>query len=157
MSETILPFSCCHLVFSLTTPSCESQQVLNPTPLNPTPATCNKRKAEVALQFSESCAAEVALQHSLFCSADVIFTKSCVAGKWRFPADFRLPRLGPAERGSPDGLGDKPSDNTSPSPPGDQAPRQTHSRSCRLLCDPTPHAPLSGLGEDAHCQTPSPA
>ena len=45
------------------------QQVLNPTPLNPTPA----------LQFSESCAAETALQHSLFCSADVVFTRSCAA------------------------------------------------------------------------------
>ena len=36
-------------------------------------------KTEVALQFSECCAAEVALQHSLFCSANVILTKSCAA------------------------------------------------------------------------------
>ena len=36
-------------------------------------------KREVALQFSECCAAEVALQHWLFCSADVILTKSCAA------------------------------------------------------------------------------
>ena len=36
-------------------------------------------KAEIALQFSESCAAEAALQHSLFCSAEVIFTQSCAA------------------------------------------------------------------------------
>ena len=36
-------------------------------------------KTEVALQFSECCAAEVALQHSLFCSTEVIWTKSCAA------------------------------------------------------------------------------
>ena len=36
-------------------------------------------KTEVALLFSECCAAEVALQHSLFCSANVILIKSCVA------------------------------------------------------------------------------
>ena len=36
-------------------------------------------KTEVALQFSECCAAEVALQHWLSCSADVILTKSCAA------------------------------------------------------------------------------
>ena len=39
--------------------------------------TCHKRKAEVALQFSESCAAETALQYRLFCSADVVCAKSC--------------------------------------------------------------------------------
>ena len=55
------------------------QDVLNPAPLNPTPATCHKRKTEVALQFSESCAAKVALQHSLLCSAEVVLTKSCAA------------------------------------------------------------------------------
>ena len=87
----------------------------------PTPATCQTRKTEVALQFSEGCAAETALQLSLFCSADVVFTRTCaatneelhcniekaalqesVAGKWRFPATlscgfqaptFRLPRF----------------------------------------------------------------
>ena len=36
-------------------------------------------KTEVALQFSECCAAEAALQHSLFCNADTIFTQSCTA------------------------------------------------------------------------------
>ena len=34
-----------------------------------------RAKTEVALQFSESCAAEVALHHSLFCSADVTLPK----------------------------------------------------------------------------------
>ena len=38
-------------------------------------------KTEIALQFSERCAAESALQHSLFCSADVICSKSCAATK----------------------------------------------------------------------------
>ena len=77
-------------------------------------------KTEVALQFSECCAAEVALQHWLFCSADVILTKSCAAASEKpqcniekaalqesgaflplscgFQAPtFRHPRLGPAE------------------------------------------------------------
>ena len=58
---------------------CPIQQVLNPTPLNHTPATFHKRKTEVALQLPESCAAETALQHSLLCCADVVFTKSCAA------------------------------------------------------------------------------
>ena len=69
-------------------------------------------RTEVALLFSECCAAEVALQHWLFCSADVILTKSCAAASEKlhsniekaalqevalsccFPVDFRLPRLG---------------------------------------------------------------
>ena len=87
----------------------KSQEVLNPTPLNPTPATCHKRKRK---QFSECCAAEVALQHWLFCSADVILTKAALQGaknctatskklhckkvalSCRFPAGFKPPRLG---------------------------------------------------------------
>ena len=36
-------------------------------------------KTEVALQFSERCAAGTALQHCLFCSTEVIWTKSCAA------------------------------------------------------------------------------
>ena len=64
------------------------QQVLNPTPLNPTPATCQKRKAEVVLQFSGCCAAEVALQHSLLCSTDIIFTKSCAATNEKLQCNF---------------------------------------------------------------------
>ena len=77
-------------------------------------------KTEVALQFSECCAAEVALQHSLFCSADVILTKaalqqaknctatskklrcrkvalSCHASCGFQAPTFRDPRFGPAE------------------------------------------------------------
>ena len=77
-------------------------------------------KTEVALQFSDCCAAEVALQHWLFCSADVIFTKSCAAASEKLQCNigiaalqesgaflllscgfqapaFRHPRLGPAD------------------------------------------------------------
>ena len=36
-------------------------------------------KTEVALQFSECCAAGTALQHCLFCNAEVIWTTSCAA------------------------------------------------------------------------------
>ena len=77
-------------------------------------------KTEVALQFSECCAAETALQHWLFCSAEVIWTKSCVAANEKLHCNiekaalqesgaflplscgfqaptFRHPRLGPAE------------------------------------------------------------
>ena len=72
-----------------------------PHPSKPHPCSMPQAKTEVALQFSECCAAEVAPQHWFFCSADVILTKSCAAAsekqlqeKWRFPADFKLPRLG---------------------------------------------------------------
>ena len=77
-------------------------------------------KTEVALQFSECCAAETALQHLLVCSAEVIWTKSCAAANEKLhcniekaalqesgaflplscgfqPPTFRHPRLGPAE------------------------------------------------------------
>ena len=82
-----------------------------------------KAKTEVALQFSESCAAEVALQHSVFCNAEVISTKSCVAASEELQCDiekaalqgsgaflllscgfqaptFRHPRFGPADTGA---------------------------------------------------------
>ena len=83
-----------------------------PHPSKPHPCNMPQAKTEVALQFSECCAAEVALQHWLFCSADVILAKSCAAASenctatleklhcrkvalsCRFPADFKPPRLG---------------------------------------------------------------
>ena len=78
-------------------------------------------KTEVALQFSECCAAETALQHWLFCSAEVIWTKGCAAANEKLHCNiekaalqesgaflplscgfqaptFMHPRLGPAER-----------------------------------------------------------
>ena len=86
------------------------QQVLNPTPLNPTPETCHKRKTEVVLQLSESCAAETALQDFAFLQCGCHFNyrklrcnnrktslqhwKSCAARKWRLPAHLKLQRLG---------------------------------------------------------------
>ena len=79
-------------------------------------------KTEVALQFSECCAAEVALKHSLFCSAEVVFLPKAALQQAKnlqcsiekavlqesgaflplscgFQAPtFRHPPLGPAER-----------------------------------------------------------
>ena len=77
-------------------------------------------KTDVALQFSECCAAEVALQHWLFCNADVILTKRCTAASEKVQCNiekavlqkggaflplscgfqaptFRRPHLGPAD------------------------------------------------------------
>ena len=92
----------------------------SPKPHPSKPHACNmpQAKMEVALQFSESCAAEVAPQHSLFCSAEVIFTNNwaaaseklqCNSGKAALQESgaflplscgfqapkFRHPRLGP--------------------------------------------------------------
>ena len=50
-----------------------------PHPSKPHPCNMPQAKTEVALQFSECCAAETALQHRLFCSAEVIWTRSCAA------------------------------------------------------------------------------
>ena len=53
-------------------------------------------RTEVAVEFSECCAAEVALQHLLFCSAEAFLPLS-----YGFQAPtFRPPRLGPAENDS---------------------------------------------------------
>ena len=62
-------------------PSFSPEKSASPKPHPSKPHPCNmpQAKTEVALQFSECCAAEVALQHSLFCSPDVILTKSCAA------------------------------------------------------------------------------
>ena len=91
-----------------------------PHPSKPRPCNMPQAKTEVALQFSECCAAETALQHWLFCSAEVILTKSCAAaseklhcniekaalqesGAFLLPScgfqapTFRHPRFGPAE------------------------------------------------------------
>ena len=92
-----------------------------PHPSKPHPSNMPPAKTEVALQFSECCAAEVALQHWLFCSAHVILTKSCAAASENLQCNiekaalqesgaflplscgfqaptFGHPRLGPAER-----------------------------------------------------------
>ena len=99
--------------------SCRSA---SPKPHSSKPHPCNmpQAKTEVALQFSECCAAGVALQHSLFCNADVIVTKSCTAASEKLQCNIekaalqesgallllscgfqaptlRYPRLGPAD------------------------------------------------------------
>ena len=91
-----------------------------PHPSKPHPCNMPQAKTEVALQFSQCCAAETALQHSLFCSAEVIWTRSCAAANEKLHCNiekavllesgaflplscgfqvptFRHPRLGPAE------------------------------------------------------------
>ena len=80
----------------------------------------SEAKTEVALQFSECCAAAVALQQWLFCSADVTLTKSGAAASEKLQCNiektalqesgaflplscgfqaptFRCPRSGPVE------------------------------------------------------------
>ena len=91
-----------------------------PHPSKPRPCNMPQAKTEVALQFSECCAAETALQHRLFCSAEVIWTRSCAAASEKLHCNiekaalqesgaflplscgfqaptFRHPRLGPAD------------------------------------------------------------
>ena len=93
-----------------------------PHPSKPRPCNMPQAKTEVALQFSECCAAEVLLQHWPFCNADVILTKSCTAASERLQCNIdkaalqesgaflplscglqaptsRHPRLGPADQG----------------------------------------------------------
>ena len=91
-----------------------------PHPSKPHPCNMPQAKTEVALQFSECCAAETALQHRLFCSAEVLWTRSCAAANEKLHCNigkaalqengaflplscgfqaptFRHPRLGPAD------------------------------------------------------------
>ena len=88
------------------------QQVLNPAPLNPAPATCHKRKRKLRCSFRNaalqklhcntrfsavptSFVPEPALQRTKICTAT---SKSLrcrkVALSCRFPAGFKPPRLG---------------------------------------------------------------
>ena len=99
----------------------KTQQVPKPHPSKPHPCNMPPAETEVALQFSECCAAETALQHWLFCSAEVIWTKSCAAANEKLHCNiekaalqesgavlplscglqaptFRHPRFGPAEK-----------------------------------------------------------
>ena len=64
-----------------------------PHPSKPHPCNMPEAKTEVALQFSECCAAEVALQHSLFCSVEVISTKSCAAANEKPHCNFEKAAL----------------------------------------------------------------
>ena len=87
------------------------QQVLSPTPLNPTPATCHKRKSKLRCNFQKvalqklhcnirfsaarmSFLPNAALQQMKNCIATLQMLRcSKVALSCRCPADFRLPRL----------------------------------------------------------------
>ena len=107
---------------------CASYQDLSaspkPHPSKPHPCHLLQAKTEVALQFSECCAAVTALQHRLFCSAEVIWTRSCAAANEKLHCNiekaalqesgaflplscgfqaptFRHPRLGPADSPPP--------------------------------------------------------
>ena len=88
------------------------QQVLNPTPLNPTPATCNKRKRKLRCKFWNAALQKLhcnirfsAVRTSFVPKAALQQTKNCtatskslrckkVALSCRFPAGFKPPRLG---------------------------------------------------------------
>ena len=91
----------------------KSQQVLNPTPLNPAPATCHRRKRKLRCSFrnavlqklhcnigfsqcgchfdQKSCAAA---GEKLQCNIQKAALQEKVPLSCRFPADFKLPRLG---------------------------------------------------------------
>ena len=92
------------IIITCTKPcACFSQchQVLNPIPLNPTPATCHKRKQKLRCNSRNAALQKL---HCNFCSADVICTKSCAATNEKLHQEsgaflplscgFQLPRLG---------------------------------------------------------------
>ena len=64
-----------------------------PHPSKPHPCNMPPAKTQVALQFSECCAAETALQHWLFCSAEVIWTQSCAAANEKLPCNIEKAAL----------------------------------------------------------------
>ena len=90
----------------------QSQQVPNPTPLNPAPATCHKRKRKLCCSFRNSalqklhCNIRFSAVRKSFGPKDALQqTKNCtatskklrcrkVALSCRFPAGFKPPRLG---------------------------------------------------------------
>ena len=88
------------------------QEVLNPTPLNPTPAACHKRKRKLRCSFWNAALQKLhcnirfsAVRTSFVPKAALQRTKNCtatskslrcrkVALSCRFPAGFKPPRLG---------------------------------------------------------------
>ena len=90
----------------------ERQEVLNPTPLNPTPATCHKRKRKLRCSFWNAALQKLhcnigfsAVRTSFVPKAALQQTKDCtatskslrcrkVALSCRFHAGFKPPRLG---------------------------------------------------------------
>ena len=95
----------------------KNQQVLNPTPLNPTPATCHKRKRKLRCSFRnaalqklhcnigfsavrKSFGPEAALQQTKNCTATskkLRCTKVALSCGFQAPT-FRHPPLGPAAK-----------------------------------------------------------
>ena len=89
----------------------QNQQVLNPTPLNPTPATCHQRKRKLRCSFRNAALQKLhcnigfsAMRKSFGPNAALQQTKNCtatskklrcrkVALSCRFPAGFKLPRF----------------------------------------------------------------
>ena len=89
-----------------------AQQVLNPTPLHPTPATCHKRKRKLHCSFRNAALQKLrcnirfsAAQKSFLPKAALQQAQNCtatskklrcrkVALSCRFPAGFKPPRLG---------------------------------------------------------------
>ena len=108
-----------HLTNAICCKVVSNQQVLNLTPLNPTPATCHKRKRKLHCSFRSAALQELhcnivfsAVRKPFGPKAALQQTKNCtatskklhcrkVALSCRFPADwfwaptFRHPRLGP--------------------------------------------------------------
>ena len=88
------------------------KQVLNPTPLNPTPATCHKRQRKLRCSFRNAALQKLhcnigfsAVRKSFGPTAAPQQTKNCTAASkklrcrkvalsCRFPAGFKPPRLG---------------------------------------------------------------
>ena len=88
------------------------REVLNPTPLNPTPATCHKRKQKLHCSFWNAALQKLhcnirfsAVRTSFVPKAALQQTKNCTATSkslrckkaalsCRFPAGFKPPRLG---------------------------------------------------------------
>ena len=97
-----------------------SQQVLNPTPLNPTPATCHKRKRKLRCNFWNAALQKLHCNNGFSAVRMLFRPKSCAAASKKLQCNiekaalqesgaflplscgfqaptFRHPRLGPAE------------------------------------------------------------
>ena len=69
------------------------QEVLNPTPLNPTPATCHKRKRKLRCSFRKVALQKLHCNIRFFCSAEVIFTKKLRCSKRNWNCNATLKKL----------------------------------------------------------------
>ena len=101
-----------HKIAGISFSASHDKQVLNPTPLNPTPATCHKRKRKWHCNFRNAALQKLhcnirfaAARKSFLPKAAPQQAKNCtatskklrcrkVALSCRFPAGFKPPRLG---------------------------------------------------------------